>query len=114
LVGGLIDLFVGSSILQQNSMMANGLMMISASSTLAGYFLLGLGVIVLLTGLYVLVSRMMKHPSTIALLMIVYGVIMLVLAVGMIGQFFNVMMQESSVSGIAMILVGLAMLYSGS
>jgi hypothetical protein len=114
LVGGLIDLFVGSSILQQNSMMVNGPMMISASSTLAGYFLLGLGVIVFLTGLYVLVSRMMKYRSTIASLMIVYGVIMLVLGVGMIGQFFNLMMQGSSVSGIAMILVGLAMLYSGS
>jgi uncharacterized membrane protein HdeD (DUF308 family) len=114
LVGGLIDLFVGSSILQQNPMMANGRMMISASSSLAAYFLLGLGVIVLLTGLYVLVSPMMKHPSTIAMLMIVYGVIMLVLGVGMIGQFFNLMMQGSSVSGIAMIIVGLAMLYSGS
>jgi uncharacterized membrane protein HdeD (DUF308 family) len=114
LVGGLIDLFVGSSILQQNSMMTNGLMMISAYSTLAGYLLLGLGVIVLLTGLYVVVSRMMKHRSTIALLMIVYGVIVLVLGVGMIAQFFNLMMQGSSASGIAMIIVGLAMLYSGS
>jgi hypothetical protein len=38
LVGGLIDLFVGSSILRilLNSMMANGLMMMSASNTLAG------------------------------------------------------------------------------
>jgi len=114
LVGGLIDLLVGSSILQQNSMMANRLMMISASNTLAGYLLLVLGVIVFSTGLYVLVSRMMKHRSTMALLMIVYGVIMLVLGVGMIGQFFNLMMQGSYVSGIAMILVGLAMLYSGS
>ena len=114
LIGGLIDLLVGLSILQQGPMMDNGLMMISASSTVAGYSLLGLGVIVLLTGLYVLVSRMMKHRSTIALLMLVYGVIMLVLGVGMIGQFFNLMMQGSSVSGIAMIIVGLAMLYSGS
>jgi hypothetical protein len=114
LVGGLIDLFVGSSILQQNSMMTNGLMMISASSTLAGYLLLGLGVIVFLTGLYVLVSRMMKQRSTIALLMIVYGVIMLVLGVGMIGQFFNLMMLGSYASSIAMIIVGLVMLYSGS
>jgi len=95
-------------------MMANRLMMISGSNTLAGYLLLGLGVIVLLTGLYVLVSRMMKHRSTIALLMFVYGAIMLVLGVGMIARFFNLMMQGSSVSGIAMIIVGLAMLYSGS
>jgi len=66
-----------------------------------------------LTGVYVLVSRMMEHRSTIGLLMIIYGVIMLVLGVGMIGQLFNLMMQGSSVSGMAMILVGLVMLYSG-
>jgi hypothetical protein len=39
---------------------------------------------------------------------------MLVLGVGMIGQFLNLMMQGSSLSGIAMIIVGLVMLYSGS
>ena len=67
-----------------------------------------------MTGVYVLVTRMREHRSTIGLLMIVYGVIMLVLGAGMIGQLFNIMMQGSTVSGIVMILVGLAMLYSGS
>jgi threonine/homoserine/homoserine lactone efflux protein len=69
--------------------------MMSASSALAGYSLLALGAIVFLTGMYMLVA-------------------MLVLGAGMIGQLFNIMMQGSTVSGIAMILVGLAMLYSGS
>jgi len=88
--------------------------MMSASNALAGYSLLALGAIVFLTGVYVLVTRVMEHRSTVRLLMIVYGVTMLVLGVGMIGQLFNIMMQGSTVSGIAMILVGLAMLYSGS
>jgi uncharacterized membrane protein HdeD (DUF308 family) len=88
--------------------------MMSPSGTLAAYFLFALGAIVFLTGVYLLASRMTEHHSTIGLLMIIYGVIMLVLGVGMIGQFFNLMMQGSSVSGIAMILVGLVMLYSGS
>jgi drug/metabolite transporter (DMT)-like permease len=113
LVGGLIDIFVGLLILQPNPMgMASPMM--SAPNTLAGYFLIALGAIVFLTGAYVLLSRMMKHRSGIALLMIIYGVIMLVLGVGMIGQLFSVMMQGSTLSGIAMILVGLVMLYSGS
>jgi hypothetical protein len=112
LVGGLIDVLVGLSILQLNSMMMSRAMM-ATSGILAGYLLLALGAIVFLTGAYVLLSRMMRHRSTIGLLMIVYGVIMLVLGVGMIGQFFNFMMQGSLASGIVMILVGLAMLYSG-
>jgi uncharacterized membrane protein len=87
--------------------------MMATPGTLAGYLLLALGAIVFLTGVYVLLSRMMRHRSTIGLLMIVYGAIMLVLGVGMIGQFFNFMMQGSLVSGVVMILVGLAMLYSG-
>ena len=88
--------------------------MMSASNALAGCSLLALGAIVFLTGVYVLVTRVMEHRSTVRLLMIVYGVTMLVLGAGMIGQLFNIMMQGSTVSGIAMILVGLAMLYSGS
>ena len=113
LIGGVIDAFVGLLILQRNS---NGMgsPMMSASNALAGYSLLALGAIVFLTGVYVLVARGMEHRSTVRLLMVVYGVAMLVLGVGMIGQLFNIMMQGSTVSGIAMILVGLAMLYSGS
>ena len=112
LVGGLIDLFVGFLILQQNSMMMESVMM-NRSAQLVGYFLLVLGVIVLLTGGYLHVSKMMKNRFMIGLLMIIYGLVMLVLGTGMIGQFFGSMMQWSSTSGIVMILVGLAMLYSG-
>jgi hypothetical protein len=113
LVGGLIDIFVGLLILQPNQTgMSNPMM--STSNGLAGYSLLALGVIVFLTGVYVLVTKMMKHRSTTGLLMIAYGLIMLVLGAGMIGQLFSIMMQGSTVSGIVMILVGLVMLYSGS
>jgi hypothetical protein len=94
--------------------MGMGSPMMSASSAFAGYSLLALGAIVFLTGVYVLVARMMEHRSMIGLLMTVYGVVMLVLGAGMIRQLFNIMMQGSTVSGITMILVGLAMLYSGS
>jgi uncharacterized membrane protein HdeD (DUF308 family) len=55
----------------------------------------------------------MKPHSWAGLLMICYGVIMLILGVAMIGQLFSFMMQGSMVSGITMILLGLAMLYSG-
>jgi len=88
--------------------------MMNAPNAPAGYLLLALGAIVFLTGVYVLFTRMMEHRSRVGLLMVVYGVAMLVLGAGMIGQLFNIMMQGSTVSGIAMILVGLAMLYSGS
>jgi uncharacterized membrane protein HdeD (DUF308 family) len=103
--GGLVDFIVGLSILAQNSM--NGIMMLP-------YLLLVLGALVLLTGVYLLASKMMAHGSTIGLLMLLYGVIMLALGVGMIGQLFNLMMIQSSiVSGSLMILLGAAMLYSG-
>jgi uncharacterized membrane protein HdeD (DUF308 family) len=111
-LGGLMDVVVGILILQENSMRVSSQMMMVDSSSLASYFLLALGVIVLLTGFYVLVSKMMIHSTT-GFLMILYGVLMLILGVGMIGQLFNFMMQGSTVSGITMIVVGLAMLYSG-
>lgn len=112
LVGGLVDMIVGLLILQQSSTEMGGTMMMG-SWVLASYFLLALGAIVLLTGVYVLASKAMKHHGTTGLLMIFYGVIMLVLGVGMIGQLFGFMMQGSIVSGITMIFLGLAMLYSG-
>lgn len=111
LVGGLIDIFVGSSILQAGMGQS---MMMNRPSLVIGYFLLMLGVIVLLTDAYLLFSKMMKNRFTIGLLMIFYGVVMLILGVGMIRQLFGDMMQWSSSSGIIMILVGAAMLYSGS
>ena len=110
LIGGLVDLWAGSSILLQTSMamspMGNG------SATLWGYFLIAVGIIVLLTGAIVLVSKVMSR--FIGPLMIVYGLVMLVLGAGMIGGFLNIMMRESWLSGIVMLVLGFAMLYSGS
>jgi hypothetical protein len=78
------------------------------------YFLLGLGVVVLFTGLYMLGMRMMRHQRTLGMLMVLYGAIMLILGVGMIGQMLVVMMVESSMfSGGVMIIFGVLMLYSG-
>ena len=109
--GGIVDFIVGFTILGQNSMEMGNAM--NAGATVA-YLLLVLGAVVLLTGVYVFASRMMAHTSTIGLLMLLYGVIMLGLGVGMIGQFFNLMMMQSSIiSGTIMILLGAAMLYSG-
>jgi hypothetical protein len=110
LVGGCVDLLVGSLILEQNSMVMSS--MKSGSATFAGYFLIGLGMIVLVTGVSLLASKIMNHFT--GLLMRIYGLIMLVIGVGMLSQVVNFMMQSSWLSGIVMILLGVTMLYSGS
>jgi uncharacterized membrane protein HdeD (DUF308 family) len=109
-VGGLVDIIVGAVILQQP--MGNQPMMELSPSSWTGYFLLALGIIVLLSGLYVLTARMMTRRKQFGWLMIVYGVVMLVLGAGMLGQMFS-MMQGFVISGTVMIVIGLAMLYSG-
>ena len=109
LVGGLIDVVVGLLILPRNSM---GNAMMNGSAIFAAYFLLALGIVVFVTGVCVFIFGM-KHQSVTGLLMILYGVLMLILGVGMIEQVFSFMMQGSTISGIVMILVGLVMLYSG-
>jgi len=108
IVGGIVDLFAGFAILQGTT---EPMMMRPASDLWVGYFLLALGIVVFLTGLWIFRVRMMQH-STIGWLMVLYGVIMLILGVGMIGQIFT-MMQGSTVSGSIMIILGIAMLYSG-
>ena len=105
-VGGLVDLVAGLALLQPAGMM------VSSTAMWGGYFLLILGSIVLLTGLYLLTAHMMKNRSTIGGLMVVYGVIMLVLGVAMFGQVFS-MMQGSTLSGSVMLVMGILMLYSG-
>jgi uncharacterized membrane protein len=112
IVGGIVDLVAGLALLQSAGMMAEQPVMVPSPAEWGGYFLLILGVIVLLTGLYLLTLRMMKNRSIIGALMLVYGVIMPVLGLGMIGQMFS-MMQGSTLSGAVMIIVGVAMLYSG-
>jgi uncharacterized membrane protein HdeD (DUF308 family) len=57
---------------------------------------------------------MMQHSHGFGFLMILYGVVMLVLGGSMIGNLFMMMTQLSLLSGTVMIVVGLAMLYSGS
>ena len=76
------------------------------------YFLLGLGFIVLLSGLYMFTADMMKNRALFGWLMILYGVIMLFLGFEMINGMI-VMMQGSTLSGAVMIFVGVAMLFSG-
>ena len=108
IVGGIVDLFAGFAILQGTT---EPMMMRPVSDLWVGYFLLALGIVVFLTGLWIFRVRTMQHP-TIGWLMVLYGVIMLILGVGMIGQIFT-MMQGSTVSGSIMIILGIAMLYSG-
>lgn len=101
----------GWVVLQQTSMM--GMSTVTGSAATVGYFLLALGAVVFLTGIYVLVVRIMRGHA-VGLLMMVYGLIMLALGVGMMGRFINFMMGGfSMISGVAMILSGVAMLYSG-
>jgi len=111
ITGGIVDLVAGLALLQPAGM-AEEPMMVPSPATWGGYFLLGLGVIVLLTGLYLLTSRMMKNRSIFGALMLLYGVIMLILGVAMLGQVFS-MMRGSMLSGAVMLLMGAAMLYSG-
>jgi hypothetical protein len=104
-------LVAGWVVLQQTSM--TGMSTVTGSATTVGYFLLALGAVVFLTGIYVLVTRIMRGRA-VGLLMLTYGVIMLTLGVGMMARFINLMMEGSSmISGVAMILSGIAMLYSG-
>ncbi len=115
IVGGIIDFVAGLALLQPTGMNSMGMRtsMNLFPSSVAGYFLLVLGAIVFLTGLFMLSMWMMRHRSGFGLLMLMYGVIMLILGFMMLGQVIF-MMQGSTLSGATMIIVGLAMLYSGS
>ncbi len=114
IIGGIIDVGAGLALLQNpSSMMPMDALVMTSSVLWAGYFLLALGALVLFTGVYMISASMMRHRSGFGWLMILYGVIMLVVGVGMMGQMFP-MMQGSALSGSVMIVVGAAMLYSGS
>jgi len=105
LVGGIVDLWAGLTLLLQDSMMMQNVRSL-------GYFLTILGVIVLMTGAFMFVPKIMSRFT--GLLMIIYGLVMLILGGGMLTGVFNVMMQWSSLSGVVMLVLGLVMLYSGS
>jgi uncharacterized membrane protein len=111
IVGGLVDVIAGLGLLQPTMMMGSETMVAPSNALWASFFLIALGVIVLLTGLYLLTPRMMKR-SIIGPLMLLYGLVMLVLGFGMLGRGFS-MMQNSTLSGAVMLLTGIAMLYSG-
>jgi hypothetical protein len=112
IIGGLVDLLVGLLLLRPVEMiMASEPTMLASPAAASGYFLSILGIIVLLTGLYLLTSHMMNHSISGAL-MLLYGLIMLILGAAMLGQLFS-MMQGSMISGIVMLVIGAAMLYSG-
>jgi len=123
-VGGVVDMVAGGTLLGSPPPMMPitvplgetnlpTMMPIGQSVLALGYFLLGLGVLVFLTGVYMFFRKMMMHRSLFGLLMIGYGIIMLVLGAGMIGNLFS-MMQGSALSGTVMLVVGVAMLYSGA
>ena len=110
-VGGVIDLIVGFVSLQQ-SMPGSSMGMMPSGPSWMGYFLLALGIVVLLTGLYMFAAQMMKNRAMFGWLMIIYGMIMLFIGFAMING-MGAMMQGSMLSGTVMIFVGVAMLFSG-
>ena len=111
IVGGVIDLVVGFVSLQQ-SMSGSSMGMMFSGASWVSYFLLALGIVVLLSGLYMFAAQMVKNRATFGWLMIIYGIIMLLLGFAMINGMVA-MMQGSILSGTAMIFVGVAMLFSG-
>jgi hypothetical protein len=111
--GGALDIAVGSLLLTQ-SMNPTDMGMIGFETGVVAVFLLLLGLVVLVTGTYVFSASMMRHSAILSGLMILYGVIMLILGVGMITGMFRLMMMGASLlSGGLMLLSGAAMLYSG-
>ena len=111
IVGGVIDLVVGFVSLQQ-SMSGSSMGMMPSGVSWVSYFLLALGIVVLLSGLYMFAAQMVKNRATFGWLMIIYGIIMLLLGFAMINGMVA-MMQGSILSGTVMIFVGVAMLFSG-
>jgi hypothetical protein len=108
LVGGLVDLWAGLSILFQTPMG----MGLAENTRLLGYFLIVLGIIVLMTGVLMFSPREMSGLT--GWLMMISGLVMLFLGVGMISGILNEMTQWSVFSGIVMMALGLLMLYGGS
>ncbi len=116
IVGGIVDIAVGLLLIQPSppvEPMGMRSTMVATPNPWPGYFLLVLGTLVLMTGLYLMTVRMMRRRSSFGLLMLVYGVIMLILGVAMLGHLFF-MMQGSTLSGFTMVTLAAAMIYSGS
>jgi len=113
IAGGLVDLVSGTAVIAASaSMEGTGTMTGLPASTWPGFFLVGLGVLVLATGVYTLSASRMMPGSALGGLMIGYGAIMIAVAFAMFARLFFVM-EGSVLSGTAMILVGGTMIYSG-
>lgn len=112
IVGGVIDLVAGVVLIQPTMMMRGSSTMVPMMGLWVGYFLVALGLVVLLTGVYLVFARMMMNRSFVGLLMLTYGLIMLVLGTAMLRNLVP-MMQGSTLSGVAMLGSGILMLYSG-
>jgi len=112
IVGGVIDLVAGVVLIQPTMMLGGASTMVSMMGLWVGYFLVALGLVVLLTGVYLVFARMIMNRSFVGLLMLTYGVIMLVLGTAMLRNLVP-MMQGSTLSGFAMLGSGILMLYSG-
>ena len=113
LVGGALDLGVGLLILATVPMASSGTGMGATWGYVGAILLLLLGGAVLGTTVQMIGMRKTPRRRSQGFLMIVYGVLMLVAGLAMIGRLLP-MMQAPDVSGGAMIAVGLGMLYVGA
>ena len=113
LVGGAWDLGVGLSIILTASMSAPGESMARAATYAGGILLIFLGGTVLATAIYSASGSMVANQKFLGLLMPTYGATMLFVSAAMFARWFP-MMTGSEVSGAAMVVLGLAMLYSGA
>lgn len=117
--GGLLDVIVGFVLLQdammpsqpEPSMMGGAVG--SMTNLWAGWFLIILGIVVFVTGLFAFGNPSMSRMRTVGVLMLVYGVLMLVIGAGMFYG-FGMLIQGSMISGSLMLAVGILMLLSGS
>jgi len=113
IVGGALDLGVGLLILATVPMASSDTGMGVTWGYVGAILLLLLGGAVLGTTVQMIGMRKTPRRRSQGFLMIVYGVLMLVAGLAMIGRLLP-MMQAPDVSGGAMIAVGLGMLYVGA
>jgi len=113
IVGGALDLGVGLLILATVPMASSGTGMGVTWGYVGAILLLLLGGAVLGTTVQMIGMRKTPRRRSEGFLMIVYGVLMLVAGLAMIGRLLP-MMQAPDASGGAMIAVGLGMLYVGA
>ncbi len=112
-VGGALDIGVGLLLLPGIPTPSAGEGMVDVRVYVVGILVLILGGAVLATAVYMAASPMTASRRLPGLLMLAYGVVMVSLGGSMLARMFP-LMQGSDVSGTAMIVVGVGMLYSGA